>query len=345
MGASISCALFESFSTALHWFVQDKSNNQNILHYLDDFLFGGVQGSLQCSSTLSIFIDSCKEWGVPLAEEKTVEPTEILVFLGVEFDTIEMVMRLPQDKVSELRDQINLMLSKETTTLNDLQSIIGMLAFACRVIAPGRAFCRRLIDATCGLTHPKHHTRVTKSMKEDLNVWLSFLKNYNGSTVMLDYFWTSSLDLELYSDSAGGSGLGFGIYFMGRWAQETWPKNWESLNIMSDITFLELFPVVVALSIWKDELKNKRILFHIDNASVVTIINKKSCKSERVMALVRKLVLVCLELNILLKAEHIQGVQNTIVDSLSRCNFQKFRHVCPDADPQPAAIPPHLWKI
>ena len=114
---------------------------------------------------------------------------------------------------------------------------------------------------------------------------------------------------------------------------------------MSDITFLELFPVVVALSIWKDELKNKRILFHIDNDSVVTIINKKSCKSERVMALVRKLVLVCLEFNILLKAEHIQGVQNTIADSLSRCNFQKFRHLCPDADPQPAAIPPHLWKI
>lgn len=102
MGASISCALFESFSTALHWFVQNKSKNKNILHYLDDFLFGGVQGSLQCSSTLSIFIDSCKEWGVPLAEEKTVEPTEILVFLGVEFDTIEMVMRLPQDKVSRV---------------------------------------------------------------------------------------------------------------------------------------------------------------------------------------------------------------------------------------------------
>jgi hypothetical protein len=39
MGTSISCSLFESFSTALHWFVQDQSKNDNILHYLDDFLF------------------------------------------------------------------------------------------------------------------------------------------------------------------------------------------------------------------------------------------------------------------------------------------------------------------
>ncbi len=52
MGASISCALFESFSTALHWFVQVTSGNNRILHYLDDFLFGGKAGSDQCSKTL-----------------------------------------------------------------------------------------------------------------------------------------------------------------------------------------------------------------------------------------------------------------------------------------------------
>jgi hypothetical protein len=35
-GASISCALFEKFSTALHWFTEIRSGNPNILHYLDD---------------------------------------------------------------------------------------------------------------------------------------------------------------------------------------------------------------------------------------------------------------------------------------------------------------------
>ena len=57
---------------------------------------------------------------------------------------------------------------------------------------------------------------------------------------------------------------------------------------MSDITFLELFPVVVALNIWGADLKNNKILFHIDNMSVAIIINKKSSKSPRVMTLVRK---------------------------------------------------------
>jgi hypothetical protein len=34
-------------------------------------------------------------WGFPLAEDKTVEPVEVLTFLGIEFDTIRMELRLP----------------------------------------------------------------------------------------------------------------------------------------------------------------------------------------------------------------------------------------------------------
>ena len=61
--------------------------------------------------------------------------------------------------------------------------------------------------------------------------------------------------------------------------------------------------------------------------SVVIIINKKSSKSPRVMTLVRKLVLACLDYSILLKTEHISGHLNCLADSLSRSNFQKLKTV------------------
>jgi len=83
MGASSSWALFELFSTALHWFVQAKSKNNNILHYLDDFLFGGKAGTDQCLDTLEVFKNSCESWGVPLADDRTVNTTEVLIFLGI----------------------------------------------------------------------------------------------------------------------------------------------------------------------------------------------------------------------------------------------------------------------
>ena len=89
------------------------------------------------------------------------------------------------------------------------------------------------------------------------------------------------------------------------------------MGILNDITFLELFPVVVALCIWGEQLKNKKVIFNIDNQSVVHIINKKSSKSVRVMSLVRHLVLSTLQYNIMTKALHISGISNKIADALS----------------------------
>jgi hypothetical protein len=53
--------------------------------------------------------------------------------------------------------------------------------------------------------------------------------------------------------------------------------------------------------------------------------------SERVMALVRNLVLTTLAHNIIIKSEYIQGKLNVIADSLSRCDWQRFRWLCPTA--------------
>jgi hypothetical protein len=52
--------------------------NRNILHYLDDFLFGGEANTLVCENTLQFFRNICKLWGE--AEDKAVEPVEVLLF-------------------------------------------------------------------------------------------------------------------------------------------------------------------------------------------------------------------------------------------------------------------------
>ena len=84
-----------------------------------------------------------------------------------------MVMRLLQEKINDLRNKLVVCLNSNKITLRNLQSLIGTLNFACQVIVPGRAFCRRLIDATCHLRKPHHKTRITKDMKDDIRIWLS----------------------------------------------------------------------------------------------------------------------------------------------------------------------------
>ena len=117
-----------------------------------------------------------------------------------------MVMRLPDEKLIELRNKIESCLACTKISLRDLQSLIGTLNFACQVIVPGRAFCLRLIDATCNVRRSHHKIRATLAMKDDLRVWLSFLSNYNGTTVILDQLWSSNYELNLFSTVLVGSG-------------------------------------------------------------------------------------------------------------------------------------------
>lgn len=97
MGASISCALWEKFATVLHWIAQQESGNENILHYLDDF-FLWSQWTLLLLARLHVFEKVGHEIGVPLAKDKTTKPYTVLTFLGIEFDTQKLVMRLPIEK-------------------------------------------------------------------------------------------------------------------------------------------------------------------------------------------------------------------------------------------------------
>ena len=79
-GSKLSCALFNKFSICLHWLVSKKSNNQNIIHYLDDCLIAGKAHDPCCRHTLDTFHQVCAPLGVLIAKDKTVEPTTRLTF-------------------------------------------------------------------------------------------------------------------------------------------------------------------------------------------------------------------------------------------------------------------------
>ncbi|VDI47861.1 Hypothetical predicted protein [Mytilus galloprovincialis] len=74
---------------------------------------------------------------------------------------------------------------------------------------------------------------------------------------------------------------------------------------------------MVAIILWGSELRNKKVLFHIDNEGAVHIINKKSSKSSDVMVLVRRLVLETLHHNILIKADHVPATVRLYISGIS----------------------------
>ena len=83
-------------------------------------------------------------------------------------------------------------------TLKDLQSIIGLLNFACSVIIPGRVFLRRLINLTMGRKKPYHFIRVNTEVKKDLRIWQTSLDSFNGKSFFLEKGWSSSYSLFFF---------------------------------------------------------------------------------------------------------------------------------------------------
>jgi hypothetical protein len=276
----------------------------------------------------------CETLGVPIKHEKTVGPATTIVFLGIELDTVNMEARLPHDKIEKIRKALHSAKCRKKMTLKELQSLIGLLNFACCVVVPGRAFLRRLISLTIGVSKPHFRIRINAQSRLDLNAWCEFIDNFNGRSMFLADKWQNSRKLNLYTDAAGK--FGFGAVFGTKWFY----GSWDDINLQEfNITFKELFPIVIAVEAWGHVLANKSILFHSDNIAVVEIINKNSSKDVSVMCLVRRLVLACLRHNILFKAEHIPGILNTLPDLLSRLQVQKFLELAPYMDRLPITIP------
>ncbi|CAJ0925780.1 unnamed protein product [Ranitomeya imitator] len=173
---------FELFSTFLDWVVRYETGSKSLIHYLNEFLFVSPRNSKLCSDLLEKFKSISHKFGVPLSPDKMEGPCNVLPFLGIEIDTNSMVFRLPKDKILKTQQMLKGFREVNQVTLQQMQALLGLLTFACRVMPVGRKFSRRLSLATKGAYQPGHRIRLTRSLKADLLVWQTFLQSYNGHT-------------------------------------------------------------------------------------------------------------------------------------------------------------------
>ena len=67
---------------------------------------------------------------------------------------------------------------------------------------------------------------------------------------------------------------GWGAYWNGRWILSHWSSSQDNM----DITWKELFAIVVAVHTWGSSWSRQKILFHCDNRAVVDIWDKGSTR-------------------------------------------------------------------
>ena len=119
------------------------SNSQH--HPLPRRLLAGPPQSTECGESLHRMQHVCTQLDFTIAENKIEGPTTTIIFLGVLLDSQKMELRLPQDKLDSLLEQLqHWKTTKNRATKRELLSLIGKLSFATKVVPAGRIFQQRL---------------------------------------------------------------------------------------------------------------------------------------------------------------------------------------------------------
>ena len=141
-GLRSAAKIFTAVADSIEWILR-RRGVVHIAHYLDDFIILGTPHSSRCADSLKIVVDTCAELGVPLALDKCEGLRTRLTFLGIELDTETWSLRLPRDKLTRIQDTLDTWRERKVCRRKELESLVGLLHHACKVIRPGRSFLRR----------------------------------------------------------------------------------------------------------------------------------------------------------------------------------------------------------
>lgn len=330
--------IFDSVASAIEWILSFHFGLSAIEHYLDDFILAGPPQSRLCERQYITAQQVCQELGVPLHDDKCEGPSTKMVILGIEIDSVRQVACLPLNKLVPLQQLIHSWQKKRWCNRKQLESLIGHLHHAAKVVWSGRTFIRRMLDLLCCFRSPAHPIRLNQEFRLDLMWWHTFLGPWNGVSFWFFPGMSSEPSLEVCSDASGA--IGYGAIFKGKWFNGFW----DPLQFNQSIAYKELFPIVLAAHLWGSQWSGHHVCFKCDNEAVVHILNNRTSKIPLIMRLLRKLLLQAANFNFTFKSHHIPGYANSIADSLSRFHWQAFRQLAPQAEDQPTSIHPLLLK-
>jgi hypothetical protein len=347
-GITSATAIFEWYSSAAQYIAERTCAIKHMVHYVDDFMIlnrGEASAKLALDSVVKLFA----ELGIPISISKLEGPTTSMIFLGILFDTASMTIRLDDEKLASIHSELLLWSDLTTASKEQLQSIIGVLSFAAKVVAPGRTFLRRMIDHMKTLPSNSDATTqhpLSNSFQLDLAWWRRFISAWNGVSIIPDTNWTPAHALSIYTDACV---QGYGALFGSSWFACTWTVDEEqqaARDKRDSMPFKELYALTKAAATWGTNWQGRKILFHCDCQPIVDAWRKGDSRKPQISHLIRTLLFLAATHNFNMNIIHIPGVDNVFADLLSRGQVQRFLESTEQHDRSPTIplpLPIQTW--
>ena len=242
----------------------------NAMVYIDDFA-----GAEQGTKAWDAFNDLGKllvDLGIVESTKKALPPSTQMVFLGVEFDTVDMTMRVGKDKCSEVKNTIDAWYRRTVATKQELQSLQGQLMWISKVVRFSRCFVTRIIAEQKSLKNQKQKKTLSHDVKKDLLWWKKFLDVFNGVEILVPQ--------TVYCNVLGDatlSGAGAWNEMQGEFWSRRFPFSMQSPDV--PIHLKEFYTLIISVKTWGHLWEGKRVALHCDNSSVVETINYQKPKN------------------------------------------------------------------
>ena len=215
--------------------------------------------------------------GLELAPDKLESPAEIMIFLGIFINTVNMTLSIPVEKLELARIELARWKERSHATKRQLQSLLGRLCHLATCVRPGRRFAARVIDAIKTQSFP---VELDDEFKMDITWWQRFMNEYNGVSMIQSQPWTSLV-------STDSSLVGCGGYFKGNFFHADHPPRINAQQL--GITQLEILAVVIACKLCGQMLLRENVSVLCDNDAVCTVINSGRSRNEFLQAALREL--------------------------------------------------------
>ena len=308
-GAKLSPGIFHRLTQAVRRMMLRRG--YRIVVYLDDFLI--IENSRErCLQAQQCLIQLLRMLGFSIAWEKVEGPTQVLTFLGVQINTVDDLLVLPEEKVREFEILVNEVLMCKRISLKKLQSLAGKLNWASSVVRGGRTYLRRILDVMKPLKMGHHKLKISDEMKKDLYWWSTFLRSFNGVRV-LRYTTVSHF---VYVDAWD---MGGACFYNGDWQYVSWRYDFPMLK-NAHINVKEAMMVLVAVRRWSCLWKGDDVIVRCDNKTAVSAFYKYTSRSKAIMQMVREVFQWSVSSDFQLKCWFLPGECNMVADSLSRLN-------------------------
>lgn len=317
-GLRTSPFIFDLFAKGIHWLLI-KEDWEDTLHYLDDF-FAILTTQTEAEQYEVFFLQLCLELEVHIKDEKSLR-AKIAKFLGIELDSIAMEARLPPAKLKKAQDWVKKALAQRTISRENLQSLLGFLSFAAKVVVPGRAFLRRLFTA---LQKFKRVYPISGEMRADLHWWASFLLKWNGIQVLRHL--NTRPAIRLWSDASGLNGIG-GFFLTESQSiplvSQAFSKRFSTKDREKHITVKEMLAVLHALHTWLPHFAGCQLVVYGDNTGVVQGLKHSSIEGPAMDPL-RDIVIIFAIHDIVIESNWIPSKNFFLADILSRGQKEKL---------------------